>query len=189
MLNNDLVRLYLFRMEACPDFGLRRELVVYSQYELDVLNYTISKLGQIVRTQQYRQVQVKLPELNGQPRLQAIVHRRAAEDFPIYCENVEAYTYPPYGKDASSFGFYSKTTIAWLHPHRDYPALLFKATSEDNVIAVSNFLGAICELDEVLPWPKQPEIKTIIAPVVRGGRMRPGERRKMQARSRALRRR
>lgn len=183
MLPHDAaVLLYLFRMERDAEYGLRQERVTYSEYEQDVYNYCLFKLGSIFRSGRYVQQRVNLRDMNGTARPYAMIPKHAVEDFTEYCDNVEAYTYPPYGPGAASFGYHSKETIAWIQPHRDIPVLLFKATDGDNVIAVSEFMGACTELGRVPPWPKQPEIKTILTPTGRvGGRMRPGAMRKARA--------
>lgn len=192
----------IFRMEVDDHFGLRREPVTCTEYELDVFNYCLAKIGALINKGSMKQMSVKLPDLNAQRvyeidvgekralvSLQALVPNRASgeDGFPTYAMCADGFDYSPYGPGASSFGFFCKTTIAWIVPHRDIPVLLFKATSADNVIAVEKFLDTICTLDAI-PWPIKPAEKTLIVPeAMTRTSVRPGAMRKARARSKVAR--
>lgn len=153
----------LVRMQADENHGLIPEPVTRTEYWVRCYEHSVAVLGEMVRTRQYKQTSVALMDIEYSIKVPAICHRRGVEDFKQYCSAVSAYHYEPYGIGAESFGYFSKETIAWVMPHRDTPALLFK-TNGKNADYVSHFLGEIEEITMLPGWPSKPKFDTLIVP-------------------------
>lgn len=163
MITSEPSLLPIIRCEADRQYGIRREDVIATEYESEVYQHCLTHLANLVWDEKLEFIRVSLPEMDGRAPVYVLLRQGTAQEFREMVEDLTGYTYSPYGPGALSFGYLCDTLVAWIIPHRDYPALIVRDPGDQ---AIENFFDAADLLRGNLPpWPTPRKKPTVIEPV------------------------